>query len=244
MSEPVHDGITDCGLGYELVPCCNGPLGGDDGAGFVVAVVDLYDRSDRTIIGDRAFGSDPEKVAAFGVRFIEGSKRAGVIPVVKHFPGHGVTTVESHAALPVVRISREELLNGQITPFAAAIDHGAPAVMTAHILFTGLDPEYPATLSTRILSDLLRKELGFDGVIVSDGMSMRALSANYPTREILSRMFDAGVDLVLTHNEYDVFELIDLTLELFEAGEISRRQIERGTRRVLELKARNGLLPD
>ena len=99
-------------------------------------------------------------------------------------------------------------------------------------------------MSTRILSDLLRKELGFDGVIVSDGMSMRALSANYPTREILSRMFDAGVDLVLTHNEYDVFELIDLTLELFEAGEISRRQIERGTRRVLELKARDGLLPD
>ncbi len=207
-------------------------------------VLDLYAEPDSTIIGDRSFGADPETVGRYGIRYIDSAERAGVIPVVKHFPGHGVTTVDSHGALPVVDKDTDMLRNGALRPFVRAIEHGAPAIMTAHILFTALDADYPATLSGPILKDLLRDELGFDGVVVSDGMSMRALSAHYSEREMIKRMFHAEVDIMLAHNEYDVLELIDIALDLYREGEITREQIESGARRVLELKHERNLLPD
>ena len=206
-------------------------------------VLDLYAEPDSTIIGDRSFGADPETVGRYGIRYIDSAERAGVIPVVKHFPGHGVTTVDSHGALPVVDKDTDLLRNGALKPFVTAIEHGAPAIMTAHILFTALDAEFPATLSEPILKDLLRDELGFDGVVVSDGMSMRALSAHYSVRESIKRMFHAEVDIMLAHNEYDVLELIDIAIELYRDGEITREQIETGARRVLELKHERNLLP-
>ncbi len=205
-------------------------------------VLDLYAEPDATIIGDRSFGADPETVGRYGIQYVESAERAGVIPVVKHFPGHGMTTVDSHGALPVVDKSADTLRNGALKPFISAIEHGTPAIMTAHILFTALDAEYPATLSEAILKDLLRDELGFDGVVVSDGMSMRALAAHFSVRESIKRMFHAEVDIMLAHNEYDVLELIDIALDLYREGEISREQIERGARRVLELKHDRDLL--
>ena len=139
-------------------------------------VLDLYTRSDDTVIGDRSFGSDPELAGTLGAAYVRASREAGVLAVVKHFPGHGETVVDSHRTLPVVSTSAEELRGRVVAPFRAAIRAGAEAVMTAHVLYPGQDPTYPATMSRRIVEELLRGELGFEGIVVSDAIEMGALA--------------------------------------------------------------------
>jgi beta-N-acetylhexosaminidase len=205
-------------------------------------VLDLYGTPDSTIIGDRSMGEDPELVARLGAAYIAGSKKAGIIPVAKHFPGHGGSTVDSHRDLPLIWLSKEELSERDLVPFKAAIDSGLEAVMTAHVLFPLIDPDYPVTLSSRMLRTILRGELGFEGVVVSDGMSMGALSNHYQTTETLRLMFRAGVDLILVHHRYDPGELIQQVLELYRMGEITDREIDEGVERILRLKRTYGLL--
>jgi beta-N-acetylhexosaminidase len=206
-------------------------------------VLDLYGQADSTIIGDRAMGLDPEKVGQLGIAYLQGARQAGIIPVIKHFPGHGSSTVDSHGRLPVVDIPEERLLERDFLPFRMAIQAGAEALMTAHVLYPDIDPEYPATLSRRILRDLLRERFGFQGVIVSDGMAMGALAENFTVSDTLKLMIQAGLDLILVHSRYD---LIDLKLEmlgLYNRGEITEAQIDEGVERILKLKLRYGLLP-
>jgi beta-N-acetylhexosaminidase len=206
-------------------------------------VLDLYGQADSTIIGDRAMGLDPEKVGQLGIAYLQGARQAGIIPVIKHFPGHGSSTVDSHGRLPVVDIPEERLLERDFLPFRMAIQAGAEALMTAHVLYPDIDPEYPATLSRRILRDLLRERFGFQGVIVSDGMAMGALAENFTVSDTLKLMIQAGLDLILVHSRYD---LIDLKLEmlgLYYRGEITEAQIDEGVERILKLKLRYGLLP-
>jgi len=206
-------------------------------------VLDLYGQADATIIGDRSFGGDPQQVGALGIAYLQGARQAGVIAVPKHFPGHGGSTVDSHGWLPVVDLPEATLAQRDLLPFRLAVEAGAEALMTAHVLFPRLDPEYPATLSARILRGLLRERLGFDGVIVSDGMAMGALSRHFSVSDSLALMFQAGLDLVLVHSRYDLVELKLETLRLLHSGRISEAQIEEGAERVLRLKARYGLLP-
>lgn len=206
-------------------------------------VLDLYPREDRTIIGDRAFGGEPELVSELGVASIEAAMEAGVVPVAKHFPGHGVTTVDSHGTLPVSDRSLDSLRRRELLPFRRAIEAGVPAIMTAHILYEEIDPEYPATLSPRFIQGILREELGFDGVVITDGFSMGALTEGYSRVEALRQSFLAGVDLVLLHARYEYESVFREVLELLEEGVISEAMIRQGARRVLLLKARAGLLP-
>jgi beta-N-acetylhexosaminidase len=205
-------------------------------------VLDLTDRPDRSIIGDRAWGNDPDVVAALGVGYVEGMTAAGVIPTVKHFPGHGVTRVDSHGRLPVVEMTREELAVSHLRPFADAVDAGVPALMTAHILFPQIDPDYPVTISEVFLREILRDELGFEGVVVSDGLSMGALADNYDTDLVLQRALTLDVDLILLHDRYDYLEIIERVERLIETGSVSVSDIERGALRVLRLKEQFGLL--
>lgn len=205
-------------------------------------VLDLYGEPDATIIGDRSLGPDPQLVGRLGVAYLQGARQAGVIPVVKHFPGHGGSTVDSHGSLPVVDLPEEALAERDLMPFQMAVRAGAEAVMTAHVLYPQLDPEYPATVSERILRDLLRKRLGFRGVIVSDGISMGALSRNFSVSDSLALMFQAGLDLVLVHSRYDLVDLKLEVLRLLHRGEITEAQIDEGVERVLRLKLRYGLL--
>jgi beta-N-acetylhexosaminidase len=205
-------------------------------------VLDLYGSADSTIIGDRAMGVDPQEVGRLGIAYLQGARQAEIIPVIKHFPGHGSSTVDSHGRLPVVDIAQDRLLEQDFLPFRKAIRAGAEALMTAHVLFPQVDPEYPATLSKRILRDLLRDRFGFEGVIVSDGMAMGALAENFTVSDSLKLMIEAGVDLILVHSRYDLVELKLEMLRLLHHGEISEAQIDEGVERILKLKLRYGLL--
>jgi len=206
-------------------------------------VLDLYGRADSTIIGDRSMGINPEKVGELGIAYLQGARQAEIIPVIKHFPGHGSSTVDSHGRLPVVDLPEDTLLERDFLPFRTAVRSGAEALMTAHILYPQIDPEYPATLSKRILRDMLRERFGFEGVIISDGMAMGALAENFTVADSLKLMIQAGLDLILVHSRYDLVELKLEMLRLLHRGEITEAQIDEGVERILKLKLRYGLLP-
>ncbi len=205
-------------------------------------VLDLYPRPDHSIIGDRSMGDDPEQIAVFARYYIEGAKSAGIIPVAKHYPGHGVTTIDSHVRLPTVNLSREELLATSFAPFRSAVESGVDAIMTSHVVFSSFDPDYPATLSEILVSEVLRSQFGFDGVVVSDAIEMGALRAYFDIDEVLTRAFRAGVDIILVSGYYRIGDLMDRVLALIDQGSITMRDLDRGVLRVLELKHKTGLL--
>ncbi len=201
-------------------------------------VVDLVEVQDRSIIGDRSWGGDPDRVSAMARSYLAGLREAGVIGTVKHFPGHGVTRVDSHGRLPEVDLTIDDLMDRDLRPFIAAVDGGVPAVMTAHILFPRIDPEYPVTISEVFLHDILRERLQYDGVVLSDGLSMAALSDNYDIDLVLERALKYDVDLILIHDRYDFTEILARTEALVASGRITEEDIDRGVRRVLALKER------
>ncbi|ASN82535.1 beta-N-acetylhexosaminidase [Deinococcus ficus] len=149
------------------------------------------------VIGERSFGTDPERVAALGTAWAQGSEAAGVLGCVKHFPGHGDTRVDSHLDLPVVRKAPAELERTEWPPFQAAVRAGVGSLMTAHILYPALDPEAPATLSGPVLSGLLRGQWGYDGVVVTDDVGMRAIADRHPAFSAAPLALQAGADAVL-----------------------------------------------
>ncbi len=205
-------------------------------------VLDLYNRPDDSIVGDRSMGVNPIQVGERGVYYLHGAQRAGIASVVKHFPGHGRTTVDSHHQLPVVDVDEKTLLNEDLLPFQMAIRHGVEAVMTAHILYPQIDPDFPATLSATLLRGLLRERLGFTGVIVSDDIEMGALRNRYSPQEIVKHGLNAGVDIILEYGTLDVLQLIEDVHTMVESGEISQEIIDEGVRRILLLKWKYGLL--
>ena len=161
-------------------------------------VLDVNNNPDNPVIGLRSFGSSPEQVAALGTAMIEAYRAQGMVATAKHFPGHGDTAVDSHYGLPVVPHDRAHLDSVEFPPFRAAIVADVPAIMTAHVLFPAIDPSAgrPATLSSLVLQDLLRKEMGFDGLIVTDSLSMGALANLVGATEAAQLAFRAGADLL------------------------------------------------
>ena len=194
----------------------------------------------------RSFGEDPGLVAAMTRAAVRGLQANGAVATLKHFPGHGDTRMDSHRGLPTVDRSREELFRIDLHPFAEGIKAGAKIVMTAHIIFTALDPERPATLSPIILGDVLRGELGFEGVVVSDSMNMHSMKRNYDPADAAIQGFKAGVDLMMLaeeHYDHDVGSYLDNQRKLIAAviravedGTISRQRVDDAVRRILRLK--------
>jgi beta-N-acetylhexosaminidase len=205
-------------------------------------VLDLYDRPDDSIVGDRSMGINPVQVGERGVYYLFGAQRAGIATAAKHFPGHGRTTVDSHRELPVVEVSEEVLLNHDLLPFQMAIRHGVDAIMTAHILYPQIDPDFPVTLSETFLRDLLRERMGFKGVIISDDIEMGALRSRFSPQEIIKHGINAGVDILLEYGSLDVLQLIDEAHTMVLVGEIDGGAIDEGARRILRLKWKYGLL--
>ena len=158
-------------------------------------VLDVAEAGTHAAIGSRSYSQDPVRVAALGRAFAEGLMAGGVVPVVKHIPGHGRARVDSHFELPTVPASRAEL-ERDFAPFRAL--HDLPAAMTAHVVYSTLDPDRPATTSPRIVQDILRGELGFDGLILSDDVSMKALGGPFEDRT--KAIFAAGLDIALHCN--------------------------------------------
>ena len=160
-------------------------------------VLDVHSNPANPVIGDRSFAPDPTLAAAMGVALMRGLLDDGVLPCGKHFPGHGDTETDSHLELPVVRRSRAELEATELVPFRAAIAAGIPLLMTAHVVYPALDPDVPATISRRVLHQLLRIEMGFDGVIASDDLEMRAITDGRTIGDAAVASLRAGADVLL-----------------------------------------------
>ena len=160
-------------------------------------LLDVDTNPRNPVIGDRAFSGDPGVAARLAVAFMKGCLAEGVLPVGKHFPGHGDTSADSHEELPVVRASRATLLSRELLPFRRAARAGIPALMTAHVVYPALDPKLPATLSRRILHGLLRGRLRFRGAVFSDALEMKAIADHYGVGDAAVLAVSAGCDAVL-----------------------------------------------
>ncbi|SEL91266.1 MULTISPECIES: beta-N-acetylhexosaminidase [unclassified Paenibacillus] len=207
-------------------------------------VLDVNNNAANPVIGVRSFGESPQSVAAYGVRSIAGVQDAGISATAKHFPGHGDTDTDSHLDLPVIPHDRGRVERVELIPFRAAIAAGVDAMMSAHIYFPALEPErLPVTLSRAVLSGLLRQELGYDGMIVTDCMEMDAIAANYGTVDAAVMAVEAGADLVLishtAHLQAGAFEAL---LAAVQSGRISEARIDESVTRLLKYKAKRGLL--
>ena len=204
-------------------------------------VVDVNINPDNPIINVRSFGEDPEEVSRLAAAFIRGCQENGLLATAKHFPGHGDTDLDSHSELPMVIGDIERLERVELFPFRKAVEAGVSVIMTAHIHLPALDPtpNMPATLSPRILSDLLRKEIGFKGLLVTDAMDMGGVTTLYSPEEAALKAVQAGVDMILNSPEPEA--VMDALIQSAKKGEIQAARIDESVRRILEAKARLGL---
>ncbi len=187
-------------------------------------VLDVATNPDSPVIGDRAFGATPEAVIRHGLSFGQGLLRGGVCPCAKHFPGHGDAALDSHRALPRVSHGRARLEAVEMAPFAAWCRAGMGPVMSAHVVYPGLDPEGPATLSAPILTGLLREGLGFNGVIFSDDLEMGAIEALGGAGQVAVRAVAAGVDGLLVCRRAEHREAVRSSLARRASEDLSFRQ--------------------
>ncbi len=205
-------------------------------------VLDINSNPDNPVIGDRAFGSTPEIVSRLGVQAMLGIRDGGVIPVVKHFPGHGDTSVDSHTALPVVNYDLNRLQNFEFVPFKAAINNGADAVMVGHILLTRVDPANPSSMSKTVITDILRNQLGFKGVVITDDMTMGAITKNYGLAEAAVKSVNAGSDIVLLSGGYNnEVKVLNALKNAAANGSIPMSRINDSVYRILRLKQKYAL---
>jgi len=204
-------------------------------------VLDVNSNPDNPVISTRAFGADPERVARLGAAFIRGARDGGALTTAKHFPGHGDTSVDSHLGLPVIDADRARLDAVELVPFRRAIAEGVDGVMTAHVQLPAiLGPgSPPATLSEALLTGLLRDELGFDGLVLTDALTMRAITDMYGIEEASVRSVEAGADVVLAPRA--VPEVVRALAGAVRSGRLERSRLEASARRILEIKARLGL---
>jgi len=204
-------------------------------------VVDVNINPENPIINVRSFGENPEDVSRLAALFIKGCQDHGLLTTAKHFPGHGDTEEDSHLELPTVNRDLERLQKVELFPFRKAIEAGVSVVMTAHLVFPALDPtpDLPATLSPKIVTKLLREELGFEGLIVTDAMTMDGVTKLYAPEEAAVKALQAGVDMILKTPAAE--EVIEAIIRAVEQREISEERIDASVRRILEAKARLGL---
>ena len=200
-------------------------------------VMDVNNNPDNPVIGRRSFGESPELVSRLGVPYIQGLQRNGVLATAKHFPGHGDTTVDSHFDLPTVNHDLERIHALELQPFRAAIDADVAAIMTAHIIYPAFDADRPATLSPTILTDLLRKELGFDGLLITDDMEMKAIDDRYRSGEAAVMAVEAGADIVMVlWTPAKQIEVFDALLSAVKSGRISQTRLDQSIERILKSK--------
>lgn len=224
-------------------------------------VFDINSNPQNPVIGIRSFGGTPEIVSKLGVSSLHGYQMQGIIPVAKHFPGHGDTGLDSHVGLPIVDKTWEELDNNELRPFKSAIDNGLDVILTGHIQYPKLDSitvmsktanervNLPATLSYEIVTSLLRREMGFTGVVITDAMDMAAIRDNFGEKEAVKMAINAGVDIVMvpttlrsTRDIHKLEEIYESIEDAVAKGDIKMSKIDDAVRRILNLKQKRGLL--
>jgi beta-glucosidase-like glycosyl hydrolase/CubicO group peptidase (beta-lactamase class C family) len=204
-------------------------------------VADVNINPENPIINTRSFGEDPRQVAEFVAAFVRGAEENGVLTCAKHFPGHGDTSVDSHVELSIVPGDRARLEAVELSPFRAAIAAGTSTIMTGHLAVPALEPntDLPATLSPRILTDLLRKEMGFAGLIVTDALDMGGVTTRYPPAEVAVQAIAAGADVLLVPPIADA--AITAVKDAVQTGRLTMARIDEAVTRILRIKARMGL---
>ncbi|WP_377887617.1 glycoside hydrolase family 3 N-terminal domain-containing protein [Alkalihalobacillus sp. R86527] len=215
-------------------------------------VLDVNNNPDNPVIGVRSFGEDPELVAKQGIAYTKGLQESGVAATAKHFPGHGDTAVDSHLGLPEVPHDKERLKKVELYPFQQAMEAGIDAVMTAHVTFPKIDDtkviskkdgeeiSLPATLSEKVLTGLMREEMGHEGVIITDAMNMGAIVEHFGSVDAAVRAVKAGTDIVLM--PVGLPEVASGLLDAVRSREISEDRIEESVERILTLKIKRGII--
>jgi beta-N-acetylhexosaminidase len=202
-------------------------------------VLDVNSNPDNPVIGDRAFGTTPDVVCELGMATASGLQDNKVVACGKHFPGHGDTSVDSHKELPVVEASRERLEAVEFPPFRRAVAQGIVSMMTAHVLYRALDPELPATLSPKIITNFLRQQLHYDGVVLTDDLEMHAIIDHYGVEDAAVRAVLAGCDVLLIcqdrEREVAAFRAIE---QAVASGAISPERLDISAARIASLKNR------
>lgn len=200
--------------------------------------LDINSNKRNPVIGVRSFGDNKEQVSLYGLEMMRGLGTAQVLPVVKHFPGHGDTTVDSHIGLPVIDKSIDELMENELVPFNASIINGAEAVMTSHILFPKIEDENkPATMSRKIITGLLREKLGFNGLVFSDCLEMDAVKKFYGTARGALEAIKAGVNIVcISHTPELVAETAEIVEAAVKSGDLPIETINTSVSKILEFK--------
>lgn len=211
------------------------------GAGVNTNFAPVVDTGFGASIGSRSYGEDPALVAEMGTAAIEGFERAGVVSSAKHFPNHGPASVDSHEGLPIVEHDAATLRDYDLPPFRAAVEAGVPMVMVGHLVYPAIDPERPASLSPAAIR-LLREDLGFGGVVVSDDLAMAGATAGREPGEAAVEAIAAGVDLlIISSAPQQQADAYDAVVGAVENGELSQRQIRESYERIVEVKRRYGL---
>ena len=222
MGAAVAAELRACGIALNFAPC-----------------VDVDSNAKNPVIGDRSFGDDPDLVGRLGAAMIRGLQEGGVAACAKHFPGHGDTDVDSHLDLPVIDHPHSRLEEVELPPFRTAIEAGVATVITSHVLFPELDENLPASLSAPLTTGLLREDLGFKGVVVTDDLEMKAVAKRWTPAELAMRAAKAGADILAYGRNHDVqVEAIEGLIRSVEAGEIPFSELEAAEGRVNRLQER------
>ena len=199
-------------------------------------VLDIASNPENTVIADRAFGTTPDRVSKIGNQMLKGLRSESIIPTAKHFPGHGDTIIDSHIGLPIVNKSIEELNNLEFKPFIEAINNNVEMMMIAHIKLSKVEA-LPSSLSNKVVTGILRKQLGFKGVIITDDMTMSAITQNYTLPDAAIKAVKAGCDMVLvaqgTQNSVLVLNALKAA---YQKGQLSQQRIDESVYRILSLK--------
>lgn len=201
-------------------------------------VIDINMSDENTVIDSRSFGSVPETVSKLGLAVANGLEEQDIIPVFKHFPGHGSTTADPHFDLPILNKSKEELYQHELIPFIEAIKNGANVIMIGHIAVPQITGDNtPASLSKEVITDLLKNELDFKGLVVTDALNMRALTKYHSQKEIIVNAINSGVDLLLMPGSSS--KTISIIKKAIENNEIKEETINNSVKKILELKFSN-----
>lgn len=207
--------------------------------------IDVYTNPENTVIGDRAISDNPHQVEKMASALVRGYIKSGVLACAKHFPGHGNTVIDSHEELPVEDATLERLNEVELVPFRKALRSRVDMVMTAHILFKEVDPEWPVTLSEIFLKKMLRDELKYKGLIISDDLDMKAMAKHYDRDQIPVRALQAGCDLILYCNEPESPpRAMENLLTAVAQGQLSKADLEQTHRKILDVKKVKLLTPD
>lgn len=202
-------------------------------------VADVWSNPDNTVIGERAYSDDYSQAAELVGSAVKGFEDGGVMCTLKHFPGHGDTAEDSHYSSAYVRRTKDEIMADEMHPFTAGIDAGAEFVMVGHLIVPDID-ELPATLSYKITTEMLRNEMHFDGIAITDSLAMSSIADNYGVGESAVMSIKAGIDMLLDPTDIDT--AIDAVVQAVESGDITEDRIDESVRRILTLKEKQGLL--